>query len=103
MATALATVTFTVIETTLIGRMTITIYLDGQALRTIQMGEATAFETPAGKHTVQLVLVARSIATLWIPITRRSNVLELTAVPEKQVGVVAKYDRIMGTFKLQYA
>ncbi|MGO8760333.1 MAG: hypothetical protein ACLQG3_19635 [Terracidiphilus sp.] len=101
MAIALPKVKFTLAQTKLIGRMTNTILVDGRAQRTIQMGETVDFEVPVGKHQIQLVLVARSIATLFIPITRKSNVLELAAEAESQPVVFAEYDRVWGKFKLR--
>ena len=103
MATTLPTVKFTLAQTKLFGQMTNTILVDGRALRTIQMGETIVFEVPAGKHEIQLELVARSIATLFIPVTRKSNVLELTAEAETQAAVVGEYDRVWGKFKLRLA
>jgi hypothetical protein len=81
--------------------MTNKILVDGREQRTIQMGETVDLEVPPGKHVIQLVLVARSIATLFIPIKRKSNVVELTAEGQTQSAVLAEYDRIWGKYKLR--
>jgi hypothetical protein len=101
MAITLPKVKFTLAQTTLFGQMSNTILVDGRVLQTIQMGETVDFEVPVGKHQIQLVLVARSIFTLFIPITRKSNVLELTAEAETQSAVLGEYDRVWGKFKLR--
>jgi hypothetical protein len=95
------TVRFTLAKTTLFGQLTNKILVDGREQRTIQMGETVDFEVPAGKHAIRLVLVVRSIATLFIPITRKSNVVELTAGAETQPIVLGEYDRVWGKFKLR--
>jgi hypothetical protein len=99
--TEMPTVKFTLAKTTLFGQMTNKILVDGREQRTIQMGETVDLEVPPGKHVIQLVLVARSIATLFIPIKRKSNVVELTAEGQTQSAVLAEYDRIWGKYKLR--
>ena len=103
MATALPKIRFTLAQTALFGQMTNTILVDGRAQQTIQMGRTVDFEVPVGNHTIQLVLVARSIATLFIPVTRKSNILELTASAGTQSAVFGEYDRVWGNFKLRVA
>ena len=100
MATTLPKIRFTLFRTSLMGLMTNTIMVDGHAQQTVQMGDTVDFEVPAGKHDIQLVLKARSIFTLFIPVTRKSNVLELTAGADSQPIVVGEYDRTWGKFKL---
>ena len=97
------TVRFTLAKTTLFGQLTNKILVDGREQRTIEMGETVDLEVAAGRHAIQLALVARSIYTLFIPITRRSNVVELTAGTEAQPVVVAEYDRTWGKYKLRLA
>lgn len=103
MAVTLPKIRFTLAKTALLGQMTNTILVDGHAQQAIQMGETVDIEVPAGKHAIQLVLVARSIVTLFIPVTRKSNVLEVNAAAEVQTAVVAEYDRAWGKFNLRPA
>ena len=79
------------------GGFTCTILVDGQALRTIQMGETVAFAVLAGQHTIELVQV---FSTLKIPITRKSDI-ELSIAAGTQAVVVAEYGRFFGKFNLK--
>jgi len=99
--TATAWVNFTVVDYRgLFGQITNTIVIDGYEVRTVQVGETIVFEIPAGKHEIQLVQVYRSLGTLNMPITRKSNELELTVQPGAQAVEVAEYGRILGKFSL---
>ena len=99
--TATAWVNFTVVEAGgLFGQITNTVVVDGHEVRTVQVGETIVFEILAGKRTIQLVQVYRSLGTLNMPITRKSNELELTVQPGAQAVVVAEYGRILGKFSL---
>jgi hypothetical protein len=98
---ATAWVNFTVVEALgLFGQITNTIVVDGHEVRTVQVGETIVFEILAGKRAIQLVQVYRSLGTLNMPITRKSNLLELTVQPGAQAVVVAEYGRILGKFSL---
>ena len=99
--TATAWVNFTVVDAGgLFGQITNTIVVDDHEVRTVQVGETIVFEILAGKHVIQLVQVFRSAATLNMAITRKSNLLEVTAQPGAQAVVVAEYGRILGKFSL---
>ena len=99
--TATAWVNFTVVEALgLFGQITNTIVVDGYEVRTVQVGETIVFEIPAGRHVIQLVQVYRSIGTLNMALTRKSNLLQLTVQPGTQAIVVAEYGRILGKFSL---
>jgi Double zinc ribbon len=99
--TATAWVNFTVVEAGgLFGQITNTIVVDGHEVRTVQVGETIVFEILAGKRDIQLVQVYRSVGTLNMALTRKSNLLELTVQPGAQVVVVAEYGRILGKFSL---
>jgi hypothetical protein len=99
--TATGWVNFTVVEAGgLFGQITNTIFVDGHEVRTVQVGETIVFEILAGKRDIQLVQVYRSVGTLNMALTRKSNLLELTVQPGAQVVVVAEYGRILGKFSL---
>jgi hypothetical protein len=99
--TATAWVNFAVVDSGgLFGQITNTIVVDGNEVRTVQVGETIVFEILAGKRTIQLVQVFRSAATLNMGITRKSNLLELSVQPGAQAVVVAEYGRILGKFSL---
>jgi Double zinc ribbon len=96
-----AWVNFTVVDYGgLFGQITNTVVVDGHEIRTVQVGETIVFEILAGKRAIQLVQVYRSLGTLNMPITRKSNLLELTVQPGTQAVVVAEYGRILGKFSL---
>ena len=98
---ATAWVNFTVVEAGgLFGQITNTIVVDGHEVRTVQVGETIVFEIQAGKHVIELVQVYRSIGTLNMALTRKSNQLELAVPPGAQAVVVAEYGRILGKFSL---
>lgn len=96
-------VKFTLAPVAVLGRMTNTIMVDGQAVQTIAMGESVVFNVPVGTHSIQLVQIARHIGWLFIPIKRKSNVLEVKAEVERQSVVIAEYDRVWGKFSLRLA
>jgi hypothetical protein len=75
-----------------------TILLDGYELRTIEMGETIDLEIPVGLHTVQLVHAYRSITTLGMTISRKSNLLDLTIAPEMLPAVLGVYDYLWQKF-----
>ena len=96
-----AWVNFTVVDYGgFFGQITNTIVVDGNDVRTIQIGETVVFAIPAGSHVVQLVQVYHSAATLNIPITRKSNELAFTVAAGAQAVVVAEYGYILGKFSL---
>ena len=96
-----AWVNFTVVDYGgFFGQITNTIVVDGSDVRTVQIGETVVFEIPAGTHVIQLVQVYHSAATLNIPITRKSNLLEFTVAPGTQAVVVAEYGYLLGKFSL---
>lgn len=98
---ATAWVNFTVVDYGgLFGQITNTIVVDGQQVRTIQIGETVVFAIAAGSHAIQLVQVYHSAATLNIPITRKSNELGFTVSAGAQAVVVAEYGFILGKFSL---
>jgi len=82
------------------GQITNTIVVDGQDVRTVQIGETVVFAIPAGSHAIQLVQVYHSAATLNIPITRKSNELGFSVSAGGQAVVVAEYGYILGKFSL---
>jgi hypothetical protein len=78
-----------------------TIFVDGAEVRTLQMGETIDLEIPVGRHTIQLVHSYRKPTTLGMPISRRSNILELAAEPGTPVAVVAAYNYLTQKFNLE--
>lgn len=81
------------------GQITITILVDGNAVRTIQMNETVDLVVPAGRHTLELVQVYHSAATLNMPITRKSD-LELNVVAGTLTAVTGTYSTFFGKFSL---
>jgi len=79
------------------GQITITILIDGNAVRTIQMNETADLVIPAGMHTIELVQVYHSAATLNMPITRKSD-LELNVVAGALTQVTGTYSTFFGKF-----
>jgi hypothetical protein len=97
---ALANVRLTLGEIALFfGQITMTILVDGNAVRTIQMNESVDFAVPVGRHTIELVQVYRSAATFNHPITRRSD-LELNVEAGTQIVVNGSYSTLFGKFGL---
>jgi len=96
-----AWVNFTVVDYGgFFGQITNTIVVDGQNVRTVQIGETVVFAIPAGSHVIQLVQVYHSAATLNIAITRKSNSLEFAVAAGAQAVVAAEYGYILGKFSL---
>ncbi len=96
-----AWVNFTVVDYGgFFGQITNTIVVDGQDVRTVQIGETVVFAIPTGSHVIQLVQVYHSAATLNIPITRKSNELGFTVAAGAQAVVAAEYGYILGKFSL---
>jgi hypothetical protein len=96
-----AWVNFTVVDYGgFFGQVTNTIVVDGNNVRTIQIGETVVFPIPAGSHVIQLVQVFHSAATLNMGITRKSKPLGFTVLPGAQAVVVAEYGYILGKFSL---
>jgi hypothetical protein len=94
-------VNFTVVDYSgFFGQVTNTIVVDGNDVRTVQIGETVVFQVPPGSHAIQLVQVFRSVATLKMGITRKSNLLEFTVAPGTQAVVAAEYGFILGKFSL---
>jgi hypothetical protein len=81
------------------GQITITILVDGNAVRTIQMNETVDLVVPAGRHMIELVQVYHSVATLNMPITRRSD-LELNVVAGTLTMVTGTYSTFFGKFNM---
>ena len=81
------------------GQITITILIDGNAVRTIQMNETADLVIPAGMHTIELVQVYHSAATLNMPITRKSD-LELNVVAGTLTMVTGTYSTFFGKFSM---
>ena len=81
------------------GQITITILIDGNAVRTIQMNETVDLVVPVGRHTLELVQVYHSVATLNMPITRRSD-LELNVVAGTLTVVTGTYSTFFGKFSM---
>lgn len=79
------------------GQITITILIDGNAVRTIQMNETVDLVVPAGRHMLELVQVYHSAATLNMPITRKSD-LELNIVAGTLTMVTGTYSTFFGKF-----
>ncbi len=79
------------------GQIDITILIDGNAVRTIQMNETADLVVPAGRHTIELVQVYHSVGTLNIPVTRRSD-LELDVAPGTLTMVTGTYGVFSGKF-----
>ena len=82
------------------GQITNTIVVDGQDVRTVQIGETVVFAISPGSHVIQLVQVYHSAATLNIPITRKSNKLGFAVSAGAQAVVAAEYGYILGKFSL---
>lgn len=81
------------------GQITMTILVDGNAVRTIQMNETVDLVVPVGRHTIELVQVYHSAATFNQPITRRSD-LELNVEAGTQTVVTGSYSVLFGKFGL---
>jgi hypothetical protein len=81
------------------GQITMTILVDGNAVRNIQMNETVDFAVPVGRHTIELVQVYQSAATFNHPITRRSD-LELNIEAGRQIVVTGSYSTLFGKFGL---
>jgi predicted amidophosphoribosyltransferase len=81
------------------GQITITILIDGNAVRTIQMNETVDLVVPVGRHTIELVQVYHSAATLNMPITRKSD-LELNVVAGTLTVVTGTYSTFFGKFSM---
>ena len=81
------------------GQITMTILVDGNAVRNIQMNETVDFAVPVGRHTIELVQVYHSAATFNHPITRRSD-LELNVVAGTPMVVTGSYSTLFGKFGL---
>ena len=64
------------------------------------MGETIDLEVPTGQHTMQLVHAYRSITTLGMTISRKSNMLELTVAAEMLSAVSGVYDYLWQKFDL---
>jgi hypothetical protein len=77
-----------------------TILLDGYELRTIEMGETVDFEAPIGQRVIQLVHAYRSITTLGITISRKSDPMELTIAVETLPVVEGAYNYLWQKFNL---
>lgn len=96
-----AWVNFTVVDYGgLFGEVTNTIVIDGVEVRTIQVGENAVFQVAPGAHTIQLVQVFRSVATLKMGINRKSNLLQFSVAPGAQAVIAAEYGFILGKFSL---
>lgn len=83
----------------LFGQITITILVDGNAVRTIQMNETVDLVVPVGRHTLELVQVYHSAATLNMPITRKSDI-ELNVVAGTLTVVTGTYSTFFGKFSM---
>jgi hypothetical protein len=81
------------------GKITITILVDGNAVRTIQMNETVDLVVPVGRHTIELVQVYSSIGTLNMPVTRKSD-LELNAAAGALTMVTGTYSTLLGKFTM---
>jgi hypothetical protein len=77
----------------LLGVRGIEILLDGQTVDTVRFGEACRIECAPGDHTLQ--------ARLRAVLSRRSNVLRITAVDGDDRIVTGRYSRMWGTLKLE--
>ena len=84
------------------GQITITILVDGNAVRTIQMNETVDLVVPVGRHLIELVQVYHSAATLNVPITRKSD-LELNVVAGTLTVVTGTYSTFFGKFSMSLA
>jgi len=81
------------------GQITITILIDGNAVRSIQMNETVDLVVPPGRHTLELVQVYHSAATLNMPITRKSDI-ELNVVAGALTVATGTYSTFFGKFSL---
>lgn len=84
-----------------LGLKSITFLLDGQPLKPIPLGAAEVFAVSPGQHTIQTILKASSIITLFITITRKSKILTLSTTPNSQVSVMATYNRTWGNIEIK--
>jgi hypothetical protein len=84
-----------------VGLMSITFLLDGQPLKSIPLGGSAVFGVSPHQHTIQTILKASSIVTLFIPITRRSKILTFSVAPNSQTVISASYNRTWGNIELQ--
>lgn len=81
------------------GQIAMTILVDGNAVRTIQMNETVEFAAPVGMHTIELVQVYHSAATLNIPITRKSD-LQVNIMPGTLTVITGSYWTLTGKYSL---
>lgn len=77
-----------------------TIVVDGNVMRTIQMGETVEFEVPVGMHTIQIVHSYRNLSTLNMPVTRESNALEFIVEAGTLPVVEGVYNNLTWNFSL---
>jgi len=84
----------------LIGLKSITFLLDDKQLKPIPLGGTDVFAVSPGKHTIQTILKSSSFITLFIPITRKSEILTVSVAPDTQVAVMAAYNRTWGNLEL---
>ena len=83
------------------GLKSITFLLDGQPLKTIPLGGSDIFAVSHGRHTIQSILKASSFFTLFITITRKSEIMNLNIAPNTQVEAMATYNRTWGNIEIK--
>lgn len=77
-----------------------TIFVDGYAVRTIEMGEPVEFELPVGIHAIQLEHKYSGVSTLGLSIQRMSNRLEVPVVAGMLPVVAGDYNYLWWKFNL---
>ena len=76
------------------------IYVDGYALRAIEMGETVEFELPAGNHMIQLEHIS-PLSPIGPTIPKRSNQLRVTVVAGTLLAVAGEYEYVWQNFNLR--
>jgi uncharacterized Zn finger protein (UPF0148 family) len=87
-------------ESLRLAHYTNTIFVDGYALRTIEMGETVEFDLPAGNHAIQLEHKYGGVSTLGLSIQRMSNLLEVPVVAGMLPVVAGEYNYLWWKFYL---
>jgi uncharacterized Zn finger protein (UPF0148 family) len=76
------------------------IYVDGYALRAIEMGETVEFELPAGNHMIQLEHIY-PLSPIGPTIPKWSNQLQVTVVAGTLLAVAGEYEYVWQNFNLR--
>ncbi|MGO8759081.1 MAG: zinc ribbon domain-containing protein [Terracidiphilus sp.] len=77
-----------------------TVFVDGYAVRTIEMGETVEFDLPVGTHAIQLEHKYSGVSTLGLSIQRMSNLLQVPVVAGMLPVVTGEYNYLWWKFNL---